>query len=190
MESLEKEFRAYVKLLSVINEIEQEAMVDPVSIAKSAGTIFQAINQIQKYAQEIDDKQKSGELMRLVGELTAEVGHLNLEIAKKDQEIADKTKECNNLKKEFLKLKNSIHKGDIELFCDGVMYWNIKDIWGDDYSQPFCTACFEVNNLQIALNPAPRSRQTIGENFFTCPICKTQYNVNLAKTSELRKRLS
>lgn len=126
------------------------------------------LNSLKKYADEIKDTQKRGELMRVIGELGVELGNAQIQLAQQmrtnDQLIQDITK----LKAENEDLRTL--KAKLILDKDNFLY-------SEDGAGPFCTACYYDRGKTIPLHDMMNVKlRAVGQtSAYLCPACNAKY---------------
>lgn len=157
MENLEKEFTAYVTLLSVMNQIEQ--MVTPAEIQLGITSLVR-INDLLKKAKEISDKTQNLEFKEILTEIRSELVDVK-------GELIDSKDIINKLKEENQKLKGKIKESQPKVYLVGGFYYTTED--GKGGTGPYCTGCYDKNKEIIRLT----TEKIL--NGLICPCCKMTY---------------
>lgn len=156
MENLEKEFTAYITLMSVINEIE--SMVTPIDIQTGLTTLARISTLLEK-AKEISDKTQNLEFKEILTEIRNE-------LVDTKNELIDSKEKNNKLKEENKKLKEEVDNSKPKPYYLHGLYYTTKE--GIGGTGPYCTGCYDKNKDLIRLIRKPVSQ-------LTCPICDTMY---------------
>lgn len=126
------------------------------------------LNSIKKYADEIKDTQKSGELMRAIGELSLELGNAQFQLAQQMRENDQLTQDITELKKENEELRAP--RGQLKLDKNNLLF-------SEDGVGPFCTACYYDRGKKMPLHNMMNIKlEALGQkSAYFCPACSAKY---------------
>lgn len=118
------------------------------------------------YAEDVQDIQKRGELMRIIG-------HLSLELAEVEIKLAEQIRENAELKETVRALEKQIEESEAptsKLKIKGKFYYT--DTEPED--GPFCTACYDSKQQRIRI-VSKLLRNTSNVYKYQCPVCSVTY---------------
>ena len=127
-----------------------------------------SLNLLKKYADEIKDTQKRGELMRVIGELSIELGDAQLQLA---QQIRTN----DQLTQDVVKLK--AENEDLRSLKDKLVLNEDNSLYSENGSGPFCTACYYDRGKTMPLHNMMNAKlRAIGQkSAYFCPACDAKY---------------
>jgi hypothetical protein len=162
MENLEKEFSAYITLMSVMNEIE--LMNTPtIDIQVELTSALERISALIAKVKAKLDKSQDPEFKEILAEIRNELFETKGSLINSKGEILSLTEENK-------KLKEEIDDSKPKPYYLGGLYYMTKE--GKGGTGPLCTGCYDKNKDFIRLTMSERVDQ------LTCPTCKTKYQRN------------
>lgn len=153
--SLEKEFLYYAAMVSKESEV-----MDALKLVTTGKAALDGIKLLYEYAEDIKDKQRYGEFMRIIGLLQLELAETNQKLAEKIDAETEYKKRIKQLEKEIEDLKNPENKVE---FKDGFYY-------KENDENAYCTGCYDSNKKLIHIIQLPAA---LGMK--QCPVCKRVY---------------
>ncbi len=159
--NLEKEFLYYASLIK-----EKEQSIELIQMIAAGKIAIDRIKILREYAEEIADRKKRSEFMKILADLNLEFAEIKDKLIKPVEENSSLQKRIIDFKerKENQELKKSVSQ---LILKDGLYYK------ADNNDGPFCTHCYDNNQKIIRIRTLPPTMQEFGKH--ECLLCRTVY---------------
>ena len=160
---LSREFRRYAEIQKARESANSKVPTEILQAITAVKSAIDGINILNKYAEDIKDTQKRGELIRIIGQLSLDLGNAQIQLSQQlliNNEMAQKIE---HLEKEIENLKNPSEKLIVK---DGLYY-------KDENDGPYCTGCYDTKKLIVRLKKLTGPFTAMGT--YQCPSCNTPY---------------